>query len=157
MQDNEKDEELSIHLKQFIYYVNKAIRHKVIDFDRAQNWRKSNEFLPDDGNLADAPSMEKYLADGVLEKGFVFVRSDGKGEPMYIHREDLAHAIETLLPTEQDFLIKIFQEELPMSLYAAEAGISTSMAYRRKRAILRKLSETILRGVDDNEGKNQTP
>ena len=42
MQDNEKDEELSIHLKQFIYYVNKAIRHKVIDFDRAQNWRKSN-------------------------------------------------------------------------------------------------------------------
>lgn len=155
MQDN--DEALSVNLKKFICYAKKVIRHRIMDLNKAQNRRNSHEFLPDDGDLLDAPSMQEYLSEMAMEDGFVFIRSDGKGEPMRIYREDLAQAIETLLPTEKDFLIKFFQEELPMPLYAAEAGISTSMAYRRKKAILRKLSETILRGVDDNEGKNQTP
>ena len=114
-----------------------------------KRFHDSHEFLPEDGNLLDAPSMQKYFNNGALESVFVFIRSDGKGEPMYIHREDLAQAIESLPSTEQDFLIKIFQEELPMSLYDAELGISTSMAYRRKKAILRKLSNAVTRGVDD--------
>ena len=76
---------------------------------------------------------------------------------MWIHREDLAEAIEALHPTEQDFLIKIFQEELPIALYAAEEGISPSMAYRRKDAILNRLWKSlILRRLKENEWKSET-
>ena len=157
MQDDETGGQMPLNLRKFICYANKAIWSSIKDFDEAQEWRMANELLPGDGNLCDAPSMQMYL-DGRLEpKATIFRRSDGKGEPMWIHREDLAEAIEELRPTEQDFLIKIFQEELPIALYAAEEGISTSMAYRRKEAILRRLWELlIMRRLRENECKNET-
>ena len=64
---------------------------------------------------------------------------------MVIYQADLADAIEELAPQEQDFLVRYFQEGLPIALYAAEEGISVSMAYRRKRALLDKLREAIMR------------
>ncbi len=57
MQDNEKDEQIPINLRKFICYAKKVILHKVRDFDELKRWRDSHEFLPDDGDLLDAPSM----------------------------------------------------------------------------------------------------
>ena len=157
MQDDEKGGQMLVNLRKFICCANKAIWSSIRDFDEAQEWRMANEFLPGDGDLCDAPSMQVYLDGRPRPRATVFRRSDDKGEPMWIHREDLAEAIEALHPTEQDFLIKIFQEELPIALYAAEEGISPSMAYRRKDAILNRLWKSlILRRLKENEWKSET-
>ena len=156
MQDGEMGEQMSVNLRRFINYADKAIWCSIRDFDEAQAWRMANEFLPGDGDLSCAPSMQRKLEARPETEACPFMRSDGKGEPMLVYRTDLAEAMEELAPKELDFLIKIFQEELPIALYAAEEGISTRMAYRRKDAVLHRLWESlIMRRLKGNECKNK--
>lgn len=157
MQDGGTGEQVSVNLRRFINYADKAIWCSIRDFDEAQEWRMANEFLPGDGDLSCAPSMQGKLEARPETEACPFMRSDGKGEPMFVYRADLAEAMEELAPKELDFLIKIFQEELPIALYAAEEGISTRMAYRRKDAVLHRLWESlIMRRLKGNECKNKT-
>ena len=157
MQDDEKNAQIPLNVKKFISYVNKTIRHNLRDFDEKQERRKANELLPDDGDLSDAPSMQEKLEAIILETGaYPFMRSDGKGEPMLVYRADLAEAMEELAPKEIDFIIKHFQEGMPVAMYAVEEGISSSMAFRRKKAILNRLWESITRRMNQNECKSKT-
>ena len=145
MQDDEERARIPLDVRRFICCIRKVIRHSAQDFDKIRYRRYAHEFLPDDGDLCSAPSMQAYLERWAEQEAVPFLRSDGKGEPMVIHQADLADAIEELAPQEQDFLVRYFQEGLPIALYAAEEGISVSMAYRRKRALLDKLREAIMR------------
>lgn len=145
MQDDEERAQIPLGVRRFICCIRKVIRHSAQDFDKIRYRHYAREFLPDDGDLCSAPSMQAYLERREELEAVPFMRSDGKGEPMLIHQADLADAIEELAPREQDFLVKHFQEGVSIALYAAEEGISISMAYRQKRALLRRLREAIMK------------
>lgn len=156
MQDDTSSPQPSVAVFQFINFVKKAVFYAVHDFDKIRGRRYDREFLPDDGDLSSAPSMQKRLEARTEQEAYLFMRSDGKGEPMLIYRTDLAEAMEELAPKELDFLIKHFQEGMPVALYAAEEGISPSMAFRRKKGILHRLWTSITRRMRQNERKSKT-
>ncbi len=66
---------------------------------------------------------------------------------MRIHWDDLAEAMEGLMPDQRDAIIKIFQEEMPIADYAKEQGISRRMAYYRMQGILDLLLEMLGRSM----------
>ena len=154
MKHDEQEEQENKAVYQFINYVNKAIRHNLRDFD--VDWRKKRiEFLPEDGDVSDAPSVTVWLACPDEQEIFKFRRSDGLGETMKIHHADLAFAISDLTTSQQDTVIKLFQEEMPMSDYAAEEGISNSTAYRRRKEILDRLMKDMERRMNGNEDESK--